>query len=239
MTEQRTVVLVTGASGALGSTLVRRLAARHTVIATDRRAHAAALAGLAAENGNVTALELDSSSAAEWTAALARVTEQHGVVTGAALIAGGYAGGARLFDDSSGETWRRMLDQNLESARGALEALLPGMVRAARGSVVLIGSKAAVRPWESGGSAAYAASKAALIALAQATASEVVDDGVRINVVLPSTIDTPRNRESMPRADASRWVKPESLCDVIEFLLSDAARDVSGAAVPVFGRTGI
>jgi NAD(P)-dependent dehydrogenase (short-subunit alcohol dehydrogenase family) len=132
-----------------------------------------------------------------------------------------------------------MLDQNLESARVALQALLPPMIAARRGSIVLMGSRAAVRPWESKGAAAYAASKAAVIALAQAVAAEVLDDGVRVNVVLPSTIDTQANRASMPNADPSRWVARESLCDVIGFLLSDAARDVSGAALPVFGRSGV
>jgi NAD(P)-dependent dehydrogenase (short-subunit alcohol dehydrogenase family) len=110
------------------------------------------------------------------------------------------------------------------------------MVAARRGSIVLIGSRAAARPWEASGSAAYAASKAAVVALAQAVAAEVLEDRVRVNVVLPSTIDTAQNRSAMPDADASRWVSLESLCEVIAFLLSESARDVSGAALPVYGR---
>jgi NAD(P)-dependent dehydrogenase (short-subunit alcohol dehydrogenase family) len=78
-----------------------------------------------------------------------------------------------------------------------------------------------------------------VVALAQAVAAEVLDDGVRVNVVLPSTIDTPQNRAAMPNADVSRWVAPTSLAFVIEFLLSPAARDVSGAAIPVYGRVGV
>jgi NAD(P)-dependent dehydrogenase (short-subunit alcohol dehydrogenase family) len=93
-----------------------------------------------------------------------------------------------------------------------------------------------VRPYDAPGDAAYSASKAALTALAQAVAAEVLADGVRVNVVLPSTIDTAANRRAMPDADHSRWVTTESLAGVIGFLLSEQARDISGAALPVYGR---
>jgi NAD(P)-dependent dehydrogenase (short-subunit alcohol dehydrogenase family) len=120
-----------------------------------------------------------------------------------------------------------------------LQALLPRLVAAKSGSVVAVGSRVAVRPWEGAHAAAYAASKAALIALVQAAAGEVLADGVRINAVLPSTIDTAANRAAMPKSDHSQWVSIESLCGVIAFLLSDAARDISGAALPVYGRVGV
>jgi NAD(P)-dependent dehydrogenase (short-subunit alcohol dehydrogenase family) len=100
---------------------------------------------------------------------------------------------------------------------------------------VVIGSLAAERPWESARAAAYAASKAAVVALAQTVAAEVREASVRVNVILPSTIDTPQNRAAMPSADASRWVTPESIADVVKFLLSEAAKDISGAAIPVYG----
>jgi NAD(P)-dependent dehydrogenase (short-subunit alcohol dehydrogenase family) len=109
------------------------------------------------------------------------------------------------------------------------------MVSRKRGSIVLVGSRAAERPWESAKAAAYAASKAAVVALAGAVATEVRPAGVRVNVILPSTIDTPQNRASMPSADPSRWVTPESIGEVAKFLLSDASRDISGAVIPVYG----
>jgi NAD(P)-dependent dehydrogenase (short-subunit alcohol dehydrogenase family) len=111
------------------------------------------------------------------------------------------------------------------------------MIAARSGSVVLVGSRAAVQPWTSAGAAAYAASKAALVALAQAVAQEVLEHGVRVNAILPSTMDTPANRKAMPNADPSRWVGTDSAASVISFLLSDASRDVSGAAIPVYGRS--
>lgn len=236
--ENRPIIVVTGAAGALGSSLVRYLAARgKNVVAVDRPAHSARLSEVAREAAGVTPIELDASSAETWSPVVERVTSDLGAPTGAVLVAGGYAGGNRFFEANAESDWQRMLDQNLESARGALQALLPGMVAARRGSIVLMGSRAALRPWESRGAAAYAASKAALVALAQAVAAEVVEDNVRLNVVLPSTIDTEANRRSMPNADPSRWVSRESMCEVIGFLLSDAARDVSGAAIPVYGRS--
>ncbi len=234
--ENRSVVVVTGAAGALGSALVRYLAARgRNVIAVDRPGASQRLEEVAREAPGVESLELESSSET-WSPVMERIANERGPLAGAVLVAGGWAGGKRFFEGDSEATWRKMMDQNLESTRVALDALLPPMVAAKRGSIVLIGSRAAVRPWESRGAAAYAASKAALLALVQAIAAEVIDDGVRINAVLPSTIDTPANRKAMPNVDPTKWVSRESLCDVIGFLLSDAARDVSGAALPVYGR---
>jgi NAD(P)-dependent dehydrogenase (short-subunit alcohol dehydrogenase family) len=129
-----------------------------------------------------------------------------------------------------------MVGTNLDTAERSLRALLPGMVARGGGSVVVIGSRAVERPWTSAGAAAYAATKAAVVALAQAIAAEVLEHGVRVNAVLPSVIDTAANRSAMPDADPSRWVSPSSLAGVIGFLLSDDARDVSGAAIPVYGR---
>ena len=83
---------------------------------------------------------------------------------------------------------------------------------------------------------AYAASKAGVARLTEALAEELKDKGVTVNAVLPSIIDTPRNREDMPKADFTRWVAPEALADVIVFLLSAQARAITGALVPVTGR---
>jgi NAD(P)-dependent dehydrogenase (short-subunit alcohol dehydrogenase family) len=115
------------------------------------------------------------------------------------------------------------------SAQRALRVLLPRLVAQRSGSVVVVGSRNVERPCSRGGAVPYTVAKSAVVALARAIAVEVPDAGVRVNAVLPSTIDTARNRAAMADADVSRWVKPESIAAVIEFLLSDAARDVSGA----------
>src|SRR6202035_4502701 len=105
--------------------------------------------------------------------------------------------------------------------------LLPGMVARKRGSIVVIGSRAVERPWTSVSASAYGTTKTAVVALAQTVAAEVLADGVRVNAILPSTLDTAANRRAMPDVDPSRWVTTESAAAVISFLLSDDARDVS------------
>ncbi len=233
------VIIVTGAGGALGSVLVRELAsASHEVIALDRPHGGHKLGELVRLDG-VTGRELDAQSPAAWHELLDDLDQEGKAPSGAVLVAGGWRGGKALHEEQSDETWRAMLDSNLETARVALQTLLPGMVERQNGSIVVIGSRAAERPWESAGAAAYAAAKAAVVALAKSVAAEVLSSGVRVNVVLPSTIDTAPNRAGMPNADFSRWVTPESLSGVIAFLLSPEARDISGAAIPVYGRVGV
>ena len=232
------VIVVTGAVGALGTALGRHLVERG-YRGRGRRAPpprgkapyprgrflGAAFAGFV----------LEEDSTAAWVAALGVVESRLGPVSGAALVAGGWRGGRPFHEDRDEGTWRSMLDENLESAQRALRALLPRLVARRSGSVVVVGSRNVERPWSGAGAAAYTVAKSAVVALARAIAVEVLDAGVRVNAVLPSTIDTAENRRAMPQADASRWVKPESIAAVIEFLLSDAARDVSGEVVPVFG----
>jgi NAD(P)-dependent dehydrogenase (short-subunit alcohol dehydrogenase family) len=226
-------ILVTGASGALGSGVVRALAASgQRVIAVDRDAERAK--HTFGSVANCRTLAFDVSSGQAWTHALA-----DSAIAGAVLIAGAWKGGPRFFEPGGDAIWNTVMSANLETARISLQALLPGMVAAKAGSIVAIGSRSAPRPWDGAKSAAYTASKAAVVALVQACAAEVLADGVRINAVLPSTIDTPANRAAMPKHDASQWVSVESLSGVIAFLLSDAARDISGAAIPVYGRDGV
>jgi len=226
-------IVVTGASGALGSAVVRALSASgERVIAVER--DAARAEQTFADVTNCRVLGFDVSSNEAWQRALGDSR-----ISGAVLVAGTWKGGARSFEAGSDAIWSTVMSANLETTRVALQALLPRMVAAQSGSVVAIGSRAAARPWEGARAAAYAASKAAVLALVQAAAAEVLADGVRINAVLPSTIDTPANRAAMPKHDPAKWVSVESLSGVIAFLLSDAARDISGAAIPVFGKEGV
>jgi NAD(P)-dependent dehydrogenase (short-subunit alcohol dehydrogenase family) len=105
------------------------------------------------------------------------------------------------------------------------------------GSIVVIGSRNVERPWTGASAAAYTAAKSAVVALAQAVAAEVLASGVRVNAILPSTLDTMANRAAMPGADPKLWVTTESAAKVIAFLLSEDARDISGAALPIYGRS--
>ncbi len=230
--------VVTGAAGALGSALVKHLAGEgHKVVALDTPRSKDRLTALEQElRGSCFGHSMDVASALEWIDVVARIEKDIAPPDGAVLIAGGWQGGEPFHTEGDDATWRAMMAMNLDTAERSMRALLPGMVSRRNGSLVVIGSRAVERPWTSGGGAAYAASKAALVTLAQVVASEVLDHGVRVNAVLPSVIDTAANRASMPSADASRWVSPQSLSQVIAFLLSDGARDISGAAIPVYGR---
>jgi NAD(P)-dependent dehydrogenase (short-subunit alcohol dehydrogenase family) len=226
-------IVVTGASGALGSGVVQALVnGGQRVIAVDRDEERARklFGGLA----GCRVLSFDISSVESWSASLG-----DSAIAGAVLVAGTWKGGKRLFEAGADANWSAVMSANLETARVSLQALLPRMVLSKSGSIVAVGSRAALRPWDAAKSAAYAASKAAVVALVQACAAEVLQDGVRVNAVLPSTIDTQANREAMPKHDPAQWVSVESLAGVIEFLLSDAARDISGAAIPVYGRDGV
>ena len=132
------------------------------------------------------------------------------------------------------DAWDQQMDLNVRSAAVAMRAFLPAMVRRGGGRVVAVSSRAALRPFA--GASAYAASKAALIALVAAASEEVKHDGVTVNCILPSVIDTPANRAAQGDADHSRWVKPEEIGNVIRFLASPEASAVTGAAIPVYGR---
>jgi NAD(P)-dependent dehydrogenase (short-subunit alcohol dehydrogenase family) len=232
------IALVTGAGGALGAEVARTLSSRGSKLALVDGPHARErLDALAAELGGASIVTGDIAREPTWTEALPRVTrELGGPPSKAALIAGAWRGGKALHEETTDEVWRAMLQANLETVYATLRAVLPAMVAQKRGSIVVVGSRAADQPATSARSAAYAASKAAVVALAQAVAAEVLEHGVRLNAVLPSTLDTPANRAAMPKADAQKWVSLASAAGVVAFLLSDDARDISGAALPVYGR---
>ncbi len=233
------VALVTGAAGALGGEVSRALASRGCKLALmDMEAGRERMQALATSLGGESCVVSGDLAAADtWARAIPEITRALGAAPAqAALVAGGWRGGKPLHEESGDDVWRAMMTANVETVHRSLVALLPPMVAARRGAIVVIGSRAAVDPASSARAAAYAASKAAAVALAQAAAAEVRDQGVRINAVLPSTLDTPANRASMPKADPAKWVPLPSAAGVVAFLLSDEARDITGAALPVYGR---
>ncbi len=233
----QSVAIVTGGAGALGSAVVRHLVGKGFRVASLDTARAdERQKALRSELGeNYLGIMADVTTQAGWEHALDQIRSQLGPVSGAVLAVGGWAGGAPHANEPEA-TFAAMMDANLAPVHFALRALLPALTAQKRGSVVVIGSRAADRPWTSVNAASYAASKAGAVALAATVAAEVIESGVRINTVLPSVIDTVANRVAMPDADPSRWVTAESLAKVIAFLLSDDSIDISGAAIPVYGR---
>jgi NAD(P)-dependent dehydrogenase (short-subunit alcohol dehydrogenase family) len=218
-------VLVTGANGGLGSAVCQAyLAAGASVIGVARSWK---------EPLPYLTLSADVSTR-EGCEAMVRQALEQGPLDALVHLVGGFAGGAPLAETSD-QVWDGMMNLNVRTAFCAMRAALPPMMAARRGSIVAVGSRAAVEA--SPNYAAYAVSKAALVALVKNVAAEGKKFGVTANVVLPSTIDTPQNRVAMPEADVTRWVTPESIAGVLVWLTSDAAADTSGAVIPIYGRS--
>ncbi len=154
-------------------------------------------------------------------------------LTGLVNLVGGFAAGSRVHETPI-DTFEAQFRLNLRPTYLMTQAVLGGMLEQGDGAIVCVGTRAAVQPFS--GAAGYVASKAAVIAFAQAVATEYRQDGIRCNVILPSVIDTPANRAAMPDAKHERWVKPAEIAGVVAHLLSPDARPTSGAAVPVYGR---
>lgn len=221
--------VVTGAAGNLGRATVAALQAQGAeVLALDVSAKAlqdalgTTLPAAACHAVNL----LDDASAAPVLVGLGRVDILCNLV-------GGFAMGPGVAD-APDDLWQRMWDLNLKTALCTIRHLAPGMAERGDGRIVNIGAQSAAKGI--GGMAAYCASKSALQRMSESLAEELGPRGVNVNCVLPSIIDTPENRAAMPDADRARWVPPQELAQVIAFLVSDAARCIQGASIPVSGR---
>ena len=225
------VALVTGASGALGSVVARRLLeAGARLILPDR--HPDKLRGPFPESDRVFAHACDVTDPDAVTALVAAAEERFGRIDLLCNVAGGFRGGPPVHE-SDVETWDFLMNLNARSVFLVCRAVVPGLLRAGGGRIVNVASRGALAG--DAGVAAYSASKAAVVRLTESLSAELKGKGIRVNAVLPGTIDTAANRAAMPKADTSRWVEPAALADAILFLLSDAARAVHGAALPVYG----
>jgi len=160
------------------------------------------------------------------------VFAKHGSFDALVNCVGGYVGGVKLWD-STQEILEQMLSLNLRAGYVLARAVVPAMLKAGRGSIVNVAAKAALD--HGGGAGAYAASKAASVALMDSLAADTRGTGVRVNSILPSIIDTAANRLAMPDSDFETWPKPEDIAKVVLFLCSECAKAIHGAAVPVYG----
>jgi len=223
------IALITGANGGLGTHVTKALLdAGYTVVGLAPRIQQSDF-----NHPNFTALaaKIDSLDAARKAADT--VISRYGRIDVLAHTVGGFAGGQTVAatDDA---TFQRMFDMNVASAFHMLRAVIPHMRQAGSGRIIAIGSRAAEDPGPSVG--AYSASKAALVSLIRTVARENKDAGITANVILPGTMDTSANRQAMPGADTTQWVQPASIASLIIWLASDAGKDVTGAAIPVYGR---
>ncbi len=228
MGESRKVALVTGAAGNVGRAVVALLAARGVCVAAlDRGAPP-----LPDGDAHLAIGGADLLDPAGCDAAVAQVLSQFGRIDMVAHTVGAFA--MAPLAEATPAHWHQMFQINLMSTLNLYRAAIPPMRAARRGSLVAIGAMAALHaPAEI---AAYAAAKGAVLKLTESLAEELKSEGVRVNAVLPGTIDTPQNRAAMPDADPTLWLRPEQVAEAMVFLLSEAASGITGALLRVTGR---
>jgi NAD(P)-dependent dehydrogenase (short-subunit alcohol dehydrogenase family) len=224
------VFILTGAFGALGQAVTACLIAHGAKLALlGNRARPGVEHPAGAQM--YTGVDLSQKDAA--SGIFEQVFKEMGRIDGLVNLAGGFQWDK--LERSSLESWESMFRINLLTALVSCEAVLPYLLRSKRGAIVNIGATGAIRA--TCGMGAYAASKAGVVKLTEALADEVKDRGITVNAILPSVLDTPGNRANMPNADFTRWVSPMAVAEAIAFLVSDLAREISGASLPVAGRT--
>ena len=234
MTNAAPVVVVTGAFGALGRAVATAFASRGAQLA---------LLDVTPQPPGVIRGQLGAAPLLFGGVDLSDMEATRRVMSATAMRFGGIdvlvniAGGFRWqkLEDGDPETWDQLYAMNLRTAVVCCKAALPALLERGRGRIINIGAGAAAAR-AGAGMGAYTASKAGVQRLTESLAEEVKDRGITVNAILPGVIDTARNRVDMPDADFSRWVAPEAIAEVILFLASDAARAVTGASIPVFGR---
>ena len=220
---QGQVVLITGAAGALGRATAEYFAAAGAKLA---------LLDVVAIEGPHFSRICDLTDAAACRAVVAEIEGALGGVDVLANIAGGFAMGEAVHETSD-DTWNFLMGLNAHSVLNMARAVVPGMLQRGRGKIVNIGAGAGQHGV--GQMGAYSASKSVVIRLTEAMAGELKAQGINVNCILPSVIDTERNRQDMPDADFGKWVTPEAMAKVIGFLASEAAGPVHGVALPVTG----
>ena len=228
-------ILITGATGALGSAVTRDFAQTHARLVLTARSEQK-LEQLAAETGlpaeRLLTVAADVTLADSVGSLVEAGLTRFGRIDALLNAAGGWRGGKPV-GETGVEEWERTLALNLHSAFLLSRAVLPPMLEAGWGRIVHVSSKTAVAPRAK--QAAYAVSKMGLITLTEVIAAEVKGSGVTANVILPSIIDTPANRASMPKADPRKWVPPERIAATMRFLCSDAAASINGARISIYG----
>lgn len=231
----RTIVM-TGGTGGLGTALAKRLVTQDVRLAVTYLLPNEATEfeeTIELDDDRLLLKRVDAANASAVNEFMADVADQWGVVHGLAALVGGWAGG-RDVDETDDLRLERMLDLNLRSAFYTVRAAIPHLQKAEFGRIVLVGSRAAIE--NPPGQAAFNMSKAAVMALGRSVASELEATNVTASVLVPSVIDTPATRATLPYADYVNWPTPDEIAGVADFLLTRESGVMNGALVPVFGK---
>ena len=231
------LVLIAGGTGGLGravSLAFLEEGAKVVVTYRDQKEFDAVKRAAGGNSPSLTGQVVDVTNEAAVNRLVDGVLAEYGQLDAVVNAVGAYAGGITLWETDP-KVFEQMLALNLRSGYVIARAVVPKMLKQKRGAIVNVASKAAVD--HAAGAAAYAASKAAAVAMMDSLAADLKGTGVRVNSILPSIIDTEANRKAMPKADFAKWPKPEDIARVILFLCSEESKLISGAAVPVYGDT--
>lgn len=228
--------VITGGTGGLGTALVRRLMRKDCRLAVTYLLPDEAQefeSEFEVDEEQLTLTRVDCTNPEAVNTFVKQVADKWGEIHGLAALVGGWAGG-RDVEETDDVRFERMLDLNLRSAFYAVRATLPYMKESGWGRIVLVGSRGAIDFFEA--QAAFNIAKAGVAALGRSVATELEGSGVTANVLMPSVIDTPATRRSLPYADYVDWPTPDEIAAVAEFVLSDESGVMNGALIPVYGR---
>lgn len=223
------ITLIIGAKGGLGSFVTEAfLAAGAKVVGVSRSIQATDFA-----HPGFTAMPAELSSGETARRLAGDVAARFGRIDALVHVMGGFAGGTSVAETDDA-TLEKMLDVNYRAAFFMARAVLPRMRQQGSGRILAVASRQGVEPAAMVG--AYSASKAALVSLIRTIALENQDRSISANTVLPAMMDTPANRTSDPKADRSQWVQPSQVAALLVHLASDAAAEITGAAIPIYGK---
>jgi len=236
MSDPRVIVL-TGGTGGLGTAVVKRLAGRDyrfavTYLVPEEARRFEKEVGV--DEDRLMLSRVDATNGSEIAGFFREIVERFGAVHVVCSLVGGWAGG-RDVEETDDVRFDRMIDVNLRSAFATVRAAVPHLKKTGWGRILLVGSRAAIEA--PAGQAAFNVAKAGVAVLGMTVAQELEGTGVTANVIVPSVIDTPATRKALPFADYIDWPTPDEIAAVIDFILSDDSGVISGALIPVYGRT--
>lgn len=224
-------IIITGANGNLGAATVKKfLDTGYRVIAVAR---SGSDLGFAVSYKNFELHQLDLSDESASILFTKEVINLYGSVEGALFLAGGFAVGK--VEETTLEDIRKMVTLNFETAFTVSRILFQHMLQNGYGRLVFVGARPALKPEQAKSAFAYALSKSLLFSLSDVMNAEAKGKNVTSSVIVPSTIDTPTNRKSMPDADWTKWVNPEQIAAVLEFICSDKALPVRDGIYKLYG----
>jgi NAD(P)-dependent dehydrogenase (short-subunit alcohol dehydrogenase family) len=230
------VVIITGAAGNLGSATARlfqQFGAKTVPVDRSPDRVREAFKDLAGSPDHLLAGGVDLSDAASLGKLVEQTLAKFGRVDALVNTVGAFRGGKPVHEADPAD-WDFLFSANVRTTLLCCRAVIPQMLKQKSGRIINVSSREGLEAHA--GFAAYSASKSAVLRLTESLAAELKASDINVNCIMPSVIDTPQNRAAMPNADFSKWVAPEAIADVIAFLASDAARAVTGAAVPVYGK---